>query len=192
MIFIPEEWPHAVVNLEDSIAVSYNFVDEWSLPNLVRYHATRAAAVDPRDTRPLSKPQHHAELAKKAIQLAGVPHPPSFCHFPLTRLHSVISLSHAPFPYLHLSIFNTCALSLSSSPLLPSVLVLSRALSSPAPNSFFNAYALSPTLSSLLFARIHALDAVPFSSLTQLRAVAASFSIFGPVLLLLLTKLMLL
>ena len=103
MIFIPEEWPHAVVNLEDSIAVSYNFVDEWSLPNLVRYHATRAAAVDPRDTRPLSKPQHHAELAKKAIQLAGVPHPPSFCHFSLT-----CALSLSPSLYLQ----HVCALSL--------------------------------------------------------------------------------
>ena len=48
IIFIPEEWPHAVLNMEDIIAVSYNFVDDWPAgayaPPTARRHAEPSPA----------------------------------------------------------------------------------------------------------------------------------------------------
>ena len=37
MIFIPEGWPHAVYNNDDTVAVSYNFYDEWSVAEVHRH-----------------------------------------------------------------------------------------------------------------------------------------------------------
>ena len=69
LIFIPEEWPHAVVNMDDSIAISYNFVDDWSTASFLRYHASRMSAVDPRG--PITTPlEHRRALAVAASALA--------------------------------------------------------------------------------------------------------------------------
>ena len=37
IIFIPERWPHAVRNLDDTIAVSYNYVDDYNQPHYEHY-----------------------------------------------------------------------------------------------------------------------------------------------------------
>ena len=75
--------PHAVVNLEQSIAVSYNFVDDFALPHFLRFHATRASAIDPRDTRRMSSRARAAELAEQVCTCND-----SFC-----GVYSLLSMS---------------------------------------------------------------------------------------------------
>lgn len=69
LIFIPEEWPHAVVNMDDSIAISYNFVDDWSIASFLRYHASRISSID--SHAPIATTlEHRRTLASSASALA--------------------------------------------------------------------------------------------------------------------------
>jgi hypothetical protein len=45
-------------------------VDEWALPALRRYLAVRAAAVDPRDPRPMGARERRREMAARAVVAA--------------------------------------------------------------------------------------------------------------------------
>lgn len=69
LLFIPQQWPHAVLNLEPTIGVSYNFVDEWSHAAFLRYHATRVTAQDPARPRQSAR-AHLRQLAAQAAALA--------------------------------------------------------------------------------------------------------------------------
>eukprot|EP00448_Togula_jolla_P038733 CAMPEP_0170634368 /NCGR_PEP_ID=MMETSP0224-20130122/36558_1 /TAXON_ID=285029 /ORGANISM="Togula jolla, Strain CCCM 725" /LENGTH=203 /DNA_ID=CAMNT_0010963611 /DNA_START=60 /DNA_END=671 /DNA_ORIENTATION=+ len=51
MLFVPEAWPHQVDNLEDSISMSANFVDEDCLPNHLNYLRHELQDMGERKTR---------------------------------------------------------------------------------------------------------------------------------------------
>ena len=70
LIFIPEEWPHAVLNIDDAIGISYNFVDEWSAGGFLAYHAARVVAQDP--SLPRQPRRTHLEaISRQSISLAA-------------------------------------------------------------------------------------------------------------------------
>jgi ribosomal protein L16 Arg81 hydroxylase len=37
LLFVPNRWWHSVINLEDSIAITQNFVNEQNLPNVIDF-----------------------------------------------------------------------------------------------------------------------------------------------------------
>ena len=39
LVFIPAEWPHAVENLDETLAISYNFVDAHTVASFARFAA---------------------------------------------------------------------------------------------------------------------------------------------------------
>jgi len=99
LIFIPETWPHQVRNEADSIAISYNFIDDYSLPmhkNWVRRQMDNGginlgnllSTTDESDESDDDSDDSDSDLSpKKAATMLAVMSMPK--HIPVATLHDI-------------------------------------------------------------------------------------------------------